>query len=76
MCALQGTVDEAAEKWGFESKEEVIKEAVEERILELKKQKFKKITGSIKKKLEEKDVTEEEILKDFEEKILKTKDFF
>lgn len=58
----------AAEDWKFSSTEEFIEEAVEDRILELKEQKFKERTDKVKEKLREKGIKDKQILEDFEDK--------
>ncbi|MEA3254832.1 MAG: hypothetical protein U9Q22_03240 [Candidatus Altiarchaeota archaeon] len=53
-------------KAGFKNEEEFVKEAVEEKILEFKKLLFTDITTDVRKGLEKKGVTQEEILRDFD----------
>lgn len=53
-------------KAGFKNEEEFVKEAVEEKILEFKKLLFTDITTDVRKGLEKKGVTREEILRDFD----------
>ncbi|MFO7992295.1 MAG: hypothetical protein R6U61_08415 [Thermoplasmata archaeon] len=72
MTVLRKDIQRAAEKiaseWGFSSVEDFINEAVEERILQLKKYEFIERTDKIREELKKKGFTEKDILNDFEER--------
>lgn len=54
-------------KYGYESEKDFIEDALKRRILELKKTDFLLKVKEIKKGMRKKKITEEEILRDFEE---------
>lgn len=70
MPVLREDIKKAAEKvaqeWGFSSIDDFVNEAVEERILELKKHKFVERSDKIKEKLKSEGFSEKDILDDFE----------
>jgi len=72
MTVLRKDIQKAAEKianeWGFSSVDDFINEAVEERIIELKKHKFVERSDKIKEELKKKGLSEKDILNDFEER--------
>ena len=65
---IRKAAEEMAEEWGFSSVDEFINQAVEERILELKKRTFIERSNKIKEGLSKKGFSKKDILKDFEEK--------
>ncbi len=65
---LRKAAEEVAKEWGFSSLDEFINQAVEERIIELKKHEFKKRSDKIKEGLEKEGISEQDILDDFEKK--------
>lgn len=65
---IRRVAEKVAQEWGFSSLDEFINEAVEERILELKKQKFMQRSDKIGDGLKRKGLTEKDILDDFEDK--------
>lgn len=65
---IRKAAEEMAEEWGFSSVDEFINQAVEERILELKKHTFIERSDKIKEGLSKKGISEKDILKSFEEK--------
>ncbi len=65
---LRKAAEEVAKEWGFSSLDEFINQAVEERIIELKKHEFKERSDKIKEGLEKKSISEQDILDDFEKK--------
>jgi len=65
---LQVEVDKLVEELGFSGREEFINEAVESRVLELKKKKFIERSDWIGEKLKSKGLSKKDILEDFEEK--------
>ncbi|MGM0510838.1 MAG: hypothetical protein ACQESD_06920 [Thermoplasmatota archaeon] len=72
MTVLRKDIQKAAEKiadeWGFSSVDDFINEAVEERIIELKKHEFVERTDKIKEELKKKGLSGKDVLKDFEER--------
>lgn len=72
MTVLREDIRKAAEKvareWGFSSIDDFVNEAVEERILELKKHKFVERSDKIKEELRREGISEKDILDDFENK--------
>lgn len=65
---IQRAAERIAKEWGFSSVEDFINEAVEERILQLKKYEFIERTEKIREELNKKGLTEKDILTDFEER--------
>jgi len=63
---LRKTAEEVAKEWGFSSLEESINQAVEERIIELKKHEFIQRSEKIKEGLDKEGISEKDILDDFE----------
>lgn len=59
-------IDKIGEQFGFKSETEFVKEAVSEKILQLKKRIFSSISSEVRRGLEKKGITHDEILKDFE----------
>ena len=59
------TLKELIESFGYESEEEFIREAVEDKILELKKKSFFEISDKVKDALIKKGISESEILEAF-----------
>ena len=59
---ISGTVKD----YGYRSERDSIRDALQSRLLELKKAKFLAKTAEIRRKIKERGLTEEEILKDFE----------
>jgi predicted AAA+ superfamily ATPase len=55
------------DEFGFDSKEEFIKEAVAEKILELKKQIFSNVTDQVGAALRSEGIITKQMLKEFEE---------
>ncbi|MFQ6003424.1 MAG: hypothetical protein ACE5KJ_06725 [Candidatus Zixiibacteriota bacterium] len=56
---------ELIESFGYESEEEFVKEAVEDKILELQKKTFFEISDKVKEGLIKKGITEIDVLKAF-----------
>ncbi len=65
---IKKTAEKVAREWGFSSVDEFINEAVEERILELQKHKFFERSDKIREGLERGNISEKDILNDFERK--------
>ncbi len=57
---------EAMKEYGYKSDKEFIEDALRHRILSLKKAEFLKGTKAVRKKLEEKGLSEKDILRDFD----------
>jgi len=59
------TLKDFIEAFGYEDEEEFVREAIEDKILELKKKAFFEISDKVKEALVKKGVSEGEILKAF-----------
>jgi metal-responsive CopG/Arc/MetJ family transcriptional regulator len=59
-------VDRLGRQFGFKDEREFIKDAVNEKILQLKKRLFISATDEVRRELERKEISIEEILGDFE----------
>ena len=64
--SLDKTITEITEEYGYKSKEAFMEDALEHRILDLKKSRFLSKVGSITDKLKKKGLAEAEILRDFD----------
>ena len=65
---LQPKINQIISDFGFSSQEEFIQGAIKDKILELQKKAFVQGSDKIAKKLNEKGITEKEILEDFNTK--------
>lgn len=65
---LEAEVKATAKELGFRNETEFVRRAVEEKLIEVRKAKSFERTDLIRKRLEAKDITQEEILKDFEKR--------
>ncbi|MBU0567196.1 hypothetical protein KJ693_10745 [bacterium] len=63
---VSAEVNKISSQFGFRNEEEFVKEAVEDKILELKKRLFVTATDGIRSGLEKKGIKIEEVLEDFE----------
>lgn len=62
---LTPKVDNIIKEFGFKSKEEFFQEAIRDKILELHKRQFFKGSNKVAEQLRKKDITEEEIINEF-----------
>ena len=64
--SLAKEIDKVAQEFGYTEEKQFIEYILKEKILEYKKRLFVKGTADIQRKLSKKDVTEDEIIADFE----------
>lgn len=64
--SLAKEIDKVAQEFGYTEEKQFIEDILKEKILEYKKRLFVKGTADIQRKLSKKDLTEDEIIADFE----------